>query len=123
MAITQENCRILPVTGLLVVALLFSGNPGFSQTPAPTARPDPILMGTAGPCDPGTAQADLVANTDVNGHPVTPADLAAGPIPLTGQIDLPLPARRGQRPAYVTVDGAKLGGLLNPEPGCAAPAH
>ena len=74
-----------------------------------------------GPCDPGLAAADVTPGVDVNGNPVAPADLPAGPVNLSGSIEVPVKAGRGRAPAYVTVDGAKLGTLMNTAPGCAAP--
>jgi hypothetical protein len=48
---------------------------GFGKIERPTPY-DPILQGPPpGPCNSQLGGADVVAGTDVNGHPVAPADL------------------------------------------------
>jgi hypothetical protein len=106
---------------LLVVALVLHAKTAFPAGIADRNRPDPLLDAPVnGPCEAALDQPDLVAGTDVEGHPVAPADLAHDPVPLEGQIMVPLkPARgRGGNSAYVAVDGKKLDPLLNPKPPC-----
>jgi hypothetical protein len=85
---------------------------------AADSKPDPLL--NDGPTTACAAGADYAAGTDVNGHPVTPADVAAGPVPVPGAIAVPLAKnRQGSRAgdsAYVSLDGKKLEPLLNPPP-------
>ena len=121
---TQQNYRTLAIGVALVMTMVFAAKTAFSAGISDRGKPDailgggPILSGSApGPCEPELDQAELVGGTDADGKPVAPADLATGPIPLTGQIAVPLKARRGRAPAYVTVDGAKLDPLFNP-PSC-----
>jgi hypothetical protein len=116
---TQENNRGTILTALLVVALVFAANPAFAAGIADPSKPDPILTGEAdGPCDPGLAQPELTPGTDVEGHQVASADIQTAPVPLQGQILVPLKSGQKGNPAYVTVDGKKLGPLLNPKPPC-----
>lgn len=120
---TQVNYRIAAFGALLVVSLVFCGNSAFSAGITGQVKPDPILTGEAdGPCDPQLGQPELTPGTDVEGHQVASADIQTGPVPLEGQILVPLKSgQRGRRPsapAYVTVDGKKLGPLLNPKPAC-----
>jgi len=82
---------------------------------------DPILDGgPAGPCDPKSASADYVGGTDVNGRPVASADLETQPVPVPGQMLIPLKSPPGRQPAYVQADGKKLDALLNPPSACPA---
>jgi hypothetical protein len=99
--------------------LVFAGKSAFSQGAAARGKPDPILTDNpSGPCDPKLDQADLTPGRDGDGNRVTPADLPGAPITFKGQIAVPLKAASGVAPAYVTVDGSKLDGLLNPKPAC-----
>jgi hypothetical protein len=116
---TQLNYRIPGFGAALFVMLVFAGKAAFSEGVAARGNPDSILTDSpAGPCDPELSQAELVPGTDVDGNPVAPADLASGPVPLKGQIEVPLKAQGGRAPAYVAVDGAKLDPLLNPKASC-----
>ena len=86
---------------------------------AQRGKPDPILTGALdGPCEPALAQPDLVPGTDVEGHQVASANIENPPVPMQGQILVPLKGAKGQRPSYVTLDGKKLDPLLNPKPSC-----
>jgi hypothetical protein len=116
---TQLNYRTLGLGAALLVVLVFAGKSAFSEGLSAREKSPPILTNnTTGSCDPELAQADLVPGTDVDGNPVAGVDLPTGPIPYPGQIAVPLRARAGRSPAYVTVDGAKLGPLLNPASAC-----
>ena len=104
---------LLVSTGLLAVPA------SWAAENAPKPAGDPILDGgPAGPCNPQSASADYVAGTDVNGHPVAPADLAAAPVPVPGQMLIPLKSGRGRAPSYVQADGKKLESILNPPSAC-----
>ena len=117
----QQNYKNWTSGALLAAFSLFVTFPAHS---APSGKPDPILSGgPAGPCDAQTDSADYVGGTDVNGQPVAAADLDKAPVPVPGQLQLPLKARRGAAPAYAQADGKALAPLLNPPPGCAAPQH
>ena len=116
---TQENYRSAAIASLLVVAMVFAGNPAFSAGIADPSKPDPILTGEVdGPCDPQLAQPELTPGTDVEGHQVASADIQAAAIPLQGQVLVPLKSGQNGNPAYVTLDGKKLDPLLNPKPAC-----
>ena len=119
---TQLNYKMWVWAAGLVLAL-FSAIPA-SQ--AALAAGDTILDGgPAGPCDPKSASADYAGGTDVNGHPVASADLESQPVPVPGQMLIPLKAPPGRGPApnpiYVQAEGKKLDALLNPPPACPAP--
>jgi hypothetical protein len=79
------------------------------------AAPDPLLNPPEGPCAPLAAGADYAAGTDANGDPVVPADVGAPPVPVPGDIALPVGGRHAR--AYVEVPGARLAPLLDP-PAC-----
>jgi hypothetical protein len=116
---TQLNYRILTVGAALLLVLVFAGKSAFSEGVSARGKPGSILTDNpSGACDPELGQADLVNGTDVDGQAVAPATLASGPIPLRGQIEVPLRAKGGRAPAYVAVDGAKLDPLLNPKSAC-----
>lgn len=115
----QQNYRGVAIWALLVVALAFSAETAFSAGIADRGKPDPILSAPAdGPCDPALAQPDLTPGTDVEGHQVASANIENGPLPMQGQVLVPLKTAKGKRPSYVTVDGKKLDPLLNPKPSC-----
>jgi len=117
----KQNYHAALIGTLLIMGLVLHAKAAFPAGIADPARPDPLLNPPAdGPCDPALGQPDLTSGTDVEGHQVAPADLQTGPIPLQGQILVPLrPARgRGGNSAYVAVDGKKLDPLLNPKPSC-----
>ena len=102
----------------MAVALLAAQTAFATGIAKPAAR-DPILDGgPAGPCNPQTAGADYVPGTDVNGHPLAPADFAAAPVSVPGQMLVPLKTGPGRDPAYVQADGKKLETLLNPPSVC-----
>ncbi len=116
----QENYHIAALAALVLVALIFAGKTAFSAGMADRGKPDPILNPQAdGPCDPVLASPDLTPGTDVDGHQVASADLAAQPA-FNGQVLVPLKPRPGYagNSAYVVVDGRKLDPLLNPQPAC-----
>ena len=119
---TQVNYKRATIVVLLVVALVFAAETAFSAGIADRDKPDPLLTDRAdGPCDPALGQPDLTPGTDVAGHQVASADIQTGPIPMQGEILVPLKSgqnRRGSAPAYVAVDGKKLDPLLNPKPAC-----
>ena len=118
---TQGNYRLTVLGALLVVALIFAAKSAFSAGIADRGQADPILGGPIltgpilndGPCDPGTAEADLTPGTDVDGHPVAPANLDQGRVPVPSQMMVRL-----KNGSYVAVDGNKLDPLLNPKPAC-----
>ena len=115
----KDNFSLALIGTLLVVGLVFPHKAAFSQGISASAKPDPILSPPSdGPCDPALDQPDLAAGTDVEGHQVASADIQNGPVPLNGQIMVPLKQGRGRNPAYVTLDGKKLDPLLNPKPAC-----
>ena len=109
----QLNYKILLcVAGLAMWAFL-------TPSLAASQAGDPILDGgPAGPCDPQSNSADYVGGTDVNGHPVPQADLDRQPVPVPGQMLIPLKTAPGRDPAYVQADGKELDALLNPPPAC-----
>ena len=116
---TQLNYRMLGLGAALVLLLVFAGKTAFSQGILARGKPDAILTNSLnGPCEPELGQADLVPGTDMDGKPVAPADLGSAPVPLKGQIAVPLKGRSGRAPAYVMVDGSKLDPLLNQHPSC-----
>jgi hypothetical protein len=110
-----------------LTALVWALNPAFAGTMAHPTPPDPLLDGgPAGPCAALAADADYAAGTDAAGHPVIPADVGAGPVPVPDSIAVPLAqaSRHGRlRPspagegAYVMLDGRRLRPLVNP-PAC-----
>jgi len=111
----QLNYKILLcVAGLAIWALL-------TPSLAASQAGDPILDGgPPGPCDPKSDSADYVGGTDVGGHAVAPADLDRQPVPVPGQMLIPLKTAPGRDPTYVQADGKKLDALLNPPSACAA---
>ena len=107
---------------VLLLALLAVANPAFCGTITHPNPPNPLLDG--GSTTACAAGPDYAAGTDVNGHAVVPADVAAPPVPVPGAIALPL-AKAGHngrlRPgqgdsAYVTLDGRTIDTLVNPPP-------
>jgi hypothetical protein len=119
---TQGNYRTNLLGALLVVVLIFAAKTAFSAGIADRGQADPILGspiilndGPQGACDPGLGSADLTPGIDVDGHPVAPAGLDQGSVPLPGQMMVRL-----KNGSYVAVDGSKLGPLLNPKPACPA---
>ena len=107
MQYTQQNFPGLALGALLVFALVFFANAAFSAGAADRGKPDPILTGAMdGPCDPALA------------HQVASANIENAPVPMQGQILVPLKGPKGSRPSYVAVDGKKLDPLLNPKPAC-----
>src|SRR3954463_13318247 len=121
----QGNFKLWPFSTLLVAGVLFCTFPAQSAGIAGSNPADPLLDGgPAGPCSPHSEGADYVAGTDAGGHPVAPADLEARPVPVPGNLAVPLKAGRRREPAYVQVDGSKLDSLLNPPSACEkAPAR
>jgi hypothetical protein len=112
----QLNYRALVWIGLFVIALGLVTRTAFSQGITDRNKPDPILDGTVdGPCDPALNEPELRPGTDVEGNKVAPADLEAGPVPVPGQMMIPL---KGNSGGYVMADGKKLDTLLNPKPAC-----
>jgi hypothetical protein len=73
---------------------------------------------------------DYVPGLDANGQAVPRADIGAEPVPVPGDLLVPLPNRgafasgRGGRgrganePAYLVLDGRRLEQLVNPAPPC-----
>ncbi len=115
----QGNFKLLPFGILLLAGALFCTFPAQSAGIAGPAPPNPILDGgPAGPCRPQSDGADYVAGTDSGGHPVAPADLEARPVPVPGNLAVPLKSGRRREPGYVQVDGSKLDSLLNPSGAC-----
>jgi hypothetical protein len=111
----QHTQRNFVLVGLLLAA------PALAGTITGRADPDPLLGG--GPATPCAAGVDYAAGADVNGDPITAADLGARPVPMPDAIAVPLarPAGRmrfdpGGESAYVTLDGRRLEPLVNPLP-------
>jgi hypothetical protein len=107
----------------LSALLLLATAPAHAGTMAKPHQPDPLLDG--GPTSACAASPDYAAGTDVNGHPVPPADLGDTHVPVPDSIAVPL-ARGGSggrlRPAptgdsaYIVLDGKRLDPLVNPKP-------
>ena len=115
----QLNCGRYLSAALFAILVEMVTFPALSAGISHPTPPDPILDGgPAGPCDPQKDSPDYVANTDAGGHPVTPADLKADPVPVPGRLEVPLKSGRRGPPAYVQVDGKKLDPLLNPSRSC-----
>lgn len=111
-----QNC------GLCFLALLVLLVPGPSVA-ARTIKPDPLLNGTSGPCDPKLEGPDYVAGTDVDGNPVAAADLPQAKIPAPSGILVPLgnQAGRGKNSApkaYAELSQKDVDSILNPKPAC-----
>ena len=118
----QVNFKLWLFSMLVVSSGLLAGRAADGAEKSRQPAGDPILDGgPAGPCDPQTGSADYVAGTDANGHPVAPADLAAAPVPVPGQMLIPLKSEHGREPAYVRADGKKLESVLNPPSACPVP--
>ena len=113
----------ITATVLLVMAV----QPAGAGTIVQPSRPGSLLDG--GPTAACAAGADFAPGSDVNGHPVVPADVAAAPVPLPDAVAIPIGGNRsaggrrghaaqtlGGDSAYVSVDGRKLEALLNPPP-------
>ncbi len=104
----------------LLFALLAAANPGLAGTIAHPSPPDPLLDG--GPTTACAAGADYAAGSDVNGHPVAPADVGATPVPVPGNMAVPLhggrinPATGAGTGAYVSLDRQQVDKLVNPPP-------
>jgi hypothetical protein len=106
---------------VVVAGLLLLGSSAVAGTITGRSDPDPLLDG--GPTTPCAAAADFTAGADVNGDPITAADIGARHVPMPDAIAVPL-ARSGGRgrfgqggeSAYVTLDGRKLEPLVNPKP-------
>ena len=90
--------------------------PAAVELQLPPTLPDLHLSGTTDLSTPALSQPELRPGTDVEGRPVAPADLAAGPVPVPGQVMIPLKANGGA--GYVMADGKKLDVLLNPKAAC-----
>lgn len=97
--------------GLVAAALVlavFSVGAGTISQPTPY---DPVLQGPPpGNCDPQLSGADVVGGVDVNGNPVTSADLDPPQIP-NAQVEVRQP--NGNK---VYVDAGKM----NQPPACSA---
>jgi hypothetical protein len=116
----QDYYKAGLIGAMLVTLGFFAASPANSAGIADRSKPDPILTGgPAGPCDPQSASADYVGGTDANGPPVAPADLDKAPVPVPGQIAVPV--RSGRGTAYVQADGKALAPLLNPPTSCPPP--
>jgi hypothetical protein len=100
--------------------LLGCANPAVCGTITHPNPPDPLLDG--GPTTACTAGVGYAAGTDVNGRPIAPADVAAAPVPVPGNIAVPLhggamnPATGAGTGPYVSLDGKALDKLVNPPP-------
>ena len=101
-------------TKLLVATMILA-----LAEPALAAKPDPLLDG--GPTTECAAGADYSEGADVNGNPVVPADVDAGPVPVPDAVMVPLPGNArgrgaGRNSAYAAIDGKRLAPLVNPPP-------
>ena len=112
-------------SGLVLGGLLLAASPGFAaQSILDGPRPNPCAD-----------RPDYVPGIDANGQPVARADEGAQPVPLPGQVLVPLPQRGPQRgaqrggqrggraagdPAYAVLDGQRLAPLVNPATPCPA---
>jgi hypothetical protein len=117
----KYNYQLALIGTLLLVGLVLHAKAAFPAAIADRNKPDPILSAPVdGPCAPALDQPDLTPGTDVEGHQVASANLETGPIPLQGQLAVPLRPRPGHggNSTYVMVDGKKLDPLLNPKPPC-----
>jgi hypothetical protein len=93
---------------LAVLAAVLSAGSGKISNPTPY---DPVLQGPPqGSCDPNLASPDVVGGVDVNGNPVTSADLEPSQIP-DAQVEVRTP--NGDK---VYVDAGKM----NRPPACPA---
>src|SRR3954471_14866400 len=118
----QQSQHYFARLGMRFTLVLLAAAPVQAATMAKPAKPDPLL--DSGPSVPCAVESDYVPGTDVNGHFVPPADVAAGPVPLPDGISVPLHAganRRGRPKAsgevpYVSLDGRRLEPLVNPKP-------
>ena len=110
---------------VVLIALLLA-SPVVAGTITGRSDPDPLLDG--GPTTPCAAGVDYAAGADVNGDPITAADIGARHVPMPDAIAVPLarPSSSGNggrtrfapggESAYVTLDGRKLEPLVNPKP-------
>src|SRR4051812_347908 len=120
-AMQQTQFYFAKVSAVLV---LLAAAPAAAGTMAKPHQPDPLLDG--GPTSPCMAGPDYVAEVDVNGRPVAPADEQARPVPVPDEIAVPLHSgqragRRGRSASeqsggvpYVSLDGRRLVPLLSP---------
>lgn len=102
---------------LLLAGVLLAALPAGAGSIASRTAPDPLLDPPQGPCAALAGGTDYAAGTDADGHPVVPADAGAPPVPVPGDIAMPLGGGRRGDPAYVQLDGKKLAPLVNP-PAC-----
>ena len=115
---TQQNYILA-----LVFLALGTLAPAIAAAASPAA--DPLLAGTQGPCDPRLDGPDYVAGTDVDGHPVTPAELSQAEMPAPSGLLVPLAGRSHrhrapQSQAYAELSQKDVASILNPEPACPA---
>ena len=114
----QENCS-LALAFLVLVTI--------SAPPAAMAGPsDPLLSEANGRCDPGLDGPGYVAGADVNGNPVTSADVPAAKVPLPDSVVVPLGGRAAKHrapaepQAYAELNRKDVDAILNPRPACPA---
>jgi hypothetical protein len=128
--VCQGICRGTKIAAVALPLLVVL--PAFAGSIVQPSRPDPLL--DSGPTPPCAAGADFAPAIDANGHPVVPADVAGGRVPLPDTVAIPIgrgspgPARsfgQGRRApdnasnrdsTWVALDGRKLEPLLNPPP-------
>ena len=114
----QQNC-------LMILAFLALGTVLLPRFAVAAGAPvvDPLLAETTGPCEPGLDGPDYVAWTDVDGNPVTSADLPQAKVAVPDSVLVPLagPSRRSRnaRPqAYAELSQKSLESILNRQPAC-----
>jgi len=118
----QQNYK--PACGLALAGWVVLAMAGPAEAEIATRNaPEPLLHdGVQGPCDPRLAGPEYVPGADVNGNPVTPADLARGAIPVPDEVLVPLNKRgrhgRSAEGPMVAIDGRSLDPILNPPPAC-----
>lgn len=114
---TQQNCWLLSVALFVLITA--------SAMAASTTKPDPLLAGASGPCDPKLDGADYVAGADVDGNPVTAADLPHEKVPVPDSVLVPIGGERGknraaQPQAYAELGHQDMDEILHPKSACSA---
>lgn len=114
---TQQNCWLLSVALFVLITA--------SAMAASTTKPDPLLAGASGLCDPKLDGADYVAGADVDGNRVAAADLPHENVPVPDSVVVPVGGPSGKHKAARPQTYAELGHqdmdeILNPKSACSA---